>query len=82
MATNGKEENESHKPLNGDDRAAVSFVISMDDGCLERPRSATPKRFRNYQKKTVTRNELEQKQVEAEIRRKVQLVAWWSFYKA
>lgn len=76
MATNGKTESESRKHLDEDDRAAVSFVISMGDDCVERPRSTPPKRLRNYQRKTVSRQELEQKQVDAEIRRKVHTYSW------
>ena len=73
MAAHCKEKSESHGPLRQGDHAGVSFVVGMDGDCLERPRSAPRKRFRNYQKKTVSRDQLEQKQVEAEIRRKVRM---------
>ena len=72
MAATGKLESESSAKEKAN-HAGLTFLVGLDgDGAeLERPRSAPPKRLRNYQKKTTTREELEQKQSDAEKRRKV-----------
>ncbi|KAK7087991.1 hypothetical protein V1264_021974 [Littorina saxatilis] len=52
------------------DHAGVAFVVGIDGEDMERPRATPPKRFIEYHKKTVSRQVLEQKQLEAEYRRK------------
>ena len=47
-----------------------AFVVNFGDN-HDRPRSSPPKRFLKYQKKTVSKEELDKKQKDAERRRKV-----------
>ncbi|XP_076452304.1 uncharacterized protein LOC143287947 [Babylonia areolata] len=51
-------------------QSGVAFHVSTEEEGERRPRSAVPERLKSYKKRTVTREELEQKQLEAESRRK------------